>query len=374
MNYSDLVLKDEEKAVFALRSLYRKYGYKQYKVSKFEEYDLYVRNKSFLVSESILTFTDTNGRLMALKPDVTLSIVKNTKDCEGMQKLCYNENVYRVTEHSYGFKEIMQTGLECIGQIDMYSMCEVISLAAKSLEIISKDYILDISHLGIIRGLVEEYISDEGLKRDIYTCIGEKNTHSLKEICQNNGISDEFSEKLSFLINIYLPLPEAVKSLETLEMNEEMGSALKELSEISKMMTLYGLDKNIYVDFSMVNDMSYYNGVIFQGFVKNLPSAVLSGGRYDNLLQKMGKKAGAIGFAVYLDLLERLSPSKDSYDTDVLLIYKDTDSPEAVANAVKMLMSVGNTVRAEKTVTGEIKYKQLIAVKDRGIEIIESND
>ena len=69
------VIKNDERAIFALRSLYRRYGYAQYKMSRFEEYDLYVRNKDFLVSDSVITFTDTNGKLMALKPDVTLSIV-----------------------------------------------------------------------------------------------------------------------------------------------------------------------------------------------------------------------------------------------------------------------------------------------------------
>ena len=75
-----MLLKNDEKAVFALRSLYEKYGYSQFKMSKFEEYDLYVRNKDFLVSDNIITFTDTNGKLMALKPDVTLSIIKNSDD------------------------------------------------------------------------------------------------------------------------------------------------------------------------------------------------------------------------------------------------------------------------------------------------------
>ena len=157
-------------------------------------------------------------------------------------------------------------------------------------------------------------------------------------------------------------------------MNEKMSDALAELEKLKEAMEIYGLDTNIYIDFSMVNDMSYYNGLIFQGFIENLPSSILSGGRYDNLLQKMGKKAGAIGFAIYLDSLEKLYPEKDSFDTDVLLLYKDTDSETSIAHAVKILMSAGNTVRAEKTNTGSIKYRQLAIVKDRGIEIIEIND
>jgi ATP phosphoribosyltransferase regulatory subunit len=107
--FNSNILKNEEKAVFALRSLYRKYGCTPFKMSKFEEYDLYVRNKDFLVSDSVITFTGMNGKLLALKPDVTLSIVKNTKDLpDTVQKVYYNENVYRVSKNTHEFKEIMQ--------------------------------------------------------------------------------------------------------------------------------------------------------------------------------------------------------------------------------------------------------------------------
>ena len=130
MIFSDGVLKSNEKAIYRLRELYQKNGYTLYKVSKFEEYDLYAHNKNFLVSQNVLTFTDTNGKLLALKPDVTLSIIKNIVDQKGITyKLCYNETVYRTSAESDGFREIMQTGLECIGEIDRYSEGEVIMLA-----------------------------------------------------------------------------------------------------------------------------------------------------------------------------------------------------------------------------------------------------
>ena len=144
-------LKYEEQAVFLLRSLYSKYGYKQYKMRKFEEYDLYVQNKDFLISDSVITFTDTNGKLMALKPDVTLSIVKNTKDIDGaVQKVYYDENVYRVSKGTRSYKEIKQAGLECIGDIDSYCVCEVLSLAIRSLLAISKKCVVDVADLAIL--------------------------------------------------------------------------------------------------------------------------------------------------------------------------------------------------------------------------------
>ena len=74
------LLRSEERVVLTLRDLYRRHGYTCFKMSKFEEYDLYGQNKDFLVSDSVITFTDTDGKLMALKPDVTLSIVKNHRD------------------------------------------------------------------------------------------------------------------------------------------------------------------------------------------------------------------------------------------------------------------------------------------------------
>ena len=123
MRLSFDVLRNDELASYELRNLYKTFGYSQYKVGRFEEYDLYAHNKSFLVSENILTFTDTDGKLMALKPDITLSIVKNIPcEKENIHKLYYNENVYRTAPDSHGFKEIMQTGLECIGKIDLYAM------------------------------------------------------------------------------------------------------------------------------------------------------------------------------------------------------------------------------------------------------------
>ena len=136
----DLLLKNEELAVFRLRKIYESYGYSQFKMSKFEEYDFYVKNKDFLTSGNIITFTDTNGKLMALKPDVTLSIVKNGKDEDGLvQKVYYSENVYRVTKSSRSFREITQTGLECVGDLDDYCISEVLTLAKESLAAVSDE-------------------------------------------------------------------------------------------------------------------------------------------------------------------------------------------------------------------------------------------
>jgi len=168
MIFHGLDLQKEEEAVFLLRSLYEKYGFSQYKMNKFEEYDLYVQNKDFLISDGIITFTDTNGKLMALKPDVTLSIVKNSTEEEGcVEKVYYDENVYRVSSGSNSFKEIRQVGIECIGAVDFYQISEVLCLAAKSLKTLSEETVLDISDFGVLTELAEAFEIDPVLKKKL---------------------------------------------------------------------------------------------------------------------------------------------------------------------------------------------------------------
>ena len=120
--------------------------------------------------------------------------------------------------------------------------------------------------------------------------------------------------------------------------------------------------------------MSYYNGVVFQGFVENVPTGVLSGGQYDNLMKKMGRKSGAIGFAVYLDTLERLGLTDKKYDVDTVLLY-DENSPWAdISKAVSELTGAGRSVMAQKSIPESIRYRQLLKLNGKGVEILENND
>ena len=106
------VLSAQERMVLGLRELYEGYGYTRFPMRRFEEYSLYLENKSFLTSERVLSFTNANGKLMALKPDVTLSIVKRAHaERSGVEKLYYNESVYRVSPTDREFTEIEQLGV-----------------------------------------------------------------------------------------------------------------------------------------------------------------------------------------------------------------------------------------------------------------------
>lgn len=373
--FNSNILKNEEKAVFALRSLYRKYGYTPFKMSKFEEYDLYVRNKDFLVSDSVITFTGMNGKLLALKPDVTLSIVKNTKDLpDTVQKVYYNENVYRVSKNTHEFKEIMQTGLECIGNIDVYNIYEVITLAAKSLEAISDSFVLDVSHIGIVSAALDSIGCSRETGKKILTCIGEKNQSGIEKICAENNISSQECKKIISLVGTYGKIEKVIPELRAICDTPELMSALAEFESVCSLLVSCEFSEKINIDFSIATDMRYYNGVVFQGFVENVPTGVLSGGQYDNLMKKMGRKSGAIGFAVYLDTLERLNLTAKKYDVDCVLLYDADCIASDLAEAVNTLVADGKTVMAQQNVPENIKYKQLLKLNGKEVDILENND
>ena len=370
MDTNQLALARIERAVFGLRALYSQYGYAQYKMSKFEEYDLYVRNKSFLVSDHVITFTDMGGKLMALKPDVTLSIVKNSRDLpDKVQKVYYDENVYRVPRGGLSYREIMQVGLECIGDIDSYCVAEVLTLAAKSLAQISKDYVLDVSHLGIVSALIDGMGASEEGRRRILVCVGEKNVHELDDILVDEGIEPQRAELLKRLMTAD---GDCDKTLDMLKA-ECCGDAAKELSDVLAAVRAVLPDGRIRIDFSVVNDMNYYNGIVFKGFVNGIPTSILSGGQYDNLMLKMGKKSGAIGFAVYLDLLDELGNEAAEYDTDVVLLYDAREDVSAVSCAVNRLVASGARVTARKTAPTKLKYKTLMKLENGEVKTLETH-
>ena len=97
---------------------------------------------------------------------------------------------------------------------------------------------------------------------------------------------------------LYGPFEKITEELEQLSINEKTDSAINELKGVYEILKLYGCEKNINIDFSIINDMNYYNGIVFKGYVAGIPSNILSGGRYDNLVHKFGKKAGAIGLSL----------------------------------------------------------------------------
>lgn len=357
-------LKNEERVIYALRSLYGRYGYLPFNMSKFEEYELYVKNKEFLVSDSVITFNDTNGKLLALKPDVTLSIIKNCQDEKGVkQKLYYNENVYRVSGSTRQFKELMQTGLECIGDIDLYDTFEVVSLACASLAEISNSYVLELSHLGILSSLLDNTDKNEEFQGAVMECIKQKNSHEIKSLCEKYGVSEDKAARLCNFVSIYGKADDVLEKLYSYNVDDSFTNAVNELKSIMDLLDGTDYKNNVRIDFSIVNDMNYYNGIVFNGFIEGICETILFGGRYDKMLKKMNKSSSGIGFALYLDLLEGIYKDFTEYDIDTLILYDEAVSISQLDSCVKEYLQNGKRVSAQKSVPTKLRYEEIIDIR-----------
>lgn len=351
----------EDRLVYELSKLYEQYGYRKFCMAKFEEYSFYSDNRDFLSGEGVIAFNNSDGRLMALKPDITLSIVKNARiERNTCTKAYYNENVYRISQETNDYKEIKQSGVELMGNIDSYSIGEIVTLALKSLQKIDSDCVLCLSHMAFISAVLDEMKLPVSAKEQIVFCERNKNSHDLKAICEQYGVEEKYVEYFSALTCLSGRFDEVLQGLRFISMNDATDRACDELEEIYKTLCAASLGGKVQLDLSVVNPSSYYNGIIFSGYVKASPTPVLAGGRYDNLASKIRKGIGAIGFAVYLDNLNLHYPVENETDCDILVLNKSEKSCAALTKAVEAFVEAGNSVRVEKEIPENFRAGKIL--------------
>ena len=322
MEFSIANLQPKERASFALRALYEAAGCRKYHMGRFEEYGLYQENRSFLSSEQVITFTDLDGRLLALKPDVTLSIAKTAQPAPG-ETLCYyyHENVYRPSAESHTFKEISQMGLEMLGAVGEAQVQQAVCLAARSLDALGADWVLEVSHMGYLFGLFDALGVPDAARAKLLEKLREKNAHELRAAAGAAGLADAAADILCSVLDLSGAYAETMGKAAALCKNDAMRAAVAELEALAVPLEKAG--GVIRLDMTLAGEMEYYNGLVFQGYLKALPRPLLKGGRYDLLMQKFTPGAGAIGFAVYLDELDRLSaplPPVQKNSTDRVML------------------------------------------------------
>jgi len=341
-----------------LSKLYEQFGYQKYCMSKFEEYGFYSDNRDFLSTDGIIAFNNSAGKLMALKPDITLSIVKNARTLPHLKaRYYYNENVYRIAEDTHDCKEIKQCGIELLGNVDSVATAEIILLGLKSLEKIDSNFSLIISHIAFVSSALEDAGIMGEQRRKILGFIKRKNRHDMVRWCEENGINDDITDRLLKISSISGNLKEVLPVLKGLITNEKTAAAYDELESICKATEHFNFFNNLRLDLSVLNHLDYYTGILLQGYVKNSPAPVLSGGRYDSLAKKIRGDGGAFGFAVYLDGLNLYYPNKSEFDCDTIILYDKSDS--ALLKAANELCEAGEKVRLEHEIPEGIKANKI---------------
>lgn len=363
-------LYNDELTVLKLRKLYEDCGYKKYRMGKFESYDFYAGNRDFLVGNRIITFSDLNGKLMALKPDVTLSIIKNAdSDKSNRQKLYYTENVYRESKDIHEFKEIFQVGLEVLGEIDLFQTVEILSLAVKSLLEIDSNAILEISHMGYTEGLIDCLSDKKSLRNEIHALLSGKNAHDLIRLAEEHSLP---KNPVNTAVGIMQPKAtneEMLSFEEEYALNTKMSDAVTELKKIYSLLKKSGLSDHIKIDLSVADDPNYYNGILMHGYVNGIPRNILSGGRYDMLMNKMGRKSShAMGFAIYFDALDRRLHTRSKSLTDAFILYDEKSDTETMLELTEKLRAEGESYTAVTSLPENISGIKLFKIDGKDIK------
>lgn len=355
------LLRRDEQVTLMLRSLYERYGYQKFRMNRFEEYDFYAVNRDFLANGQIITFTGLDGKLMALRPDVTLSIVKKAKPTAGgCERLYYTEPVYRPSRDVDEYREAQQIGVEHIGEITPYASVEMVSLAAQSLKLINEECVLDVSHTGYVGGLLASLSVDGGARRAIRRCIEEKNAHGLAAACSD--MPPEDLARLQAVAGLSGPFAETLEAARALATGTEMLAAVEELAQLYDALSRTGEAGPLRLDFSITCDAKYYSGLMLRGYVAGVPRAVLSGGRYDPLLRRMGKAGSAMGFAIYFDELARFFSAEADTAVDTVVLYGPDSDPAQVSQAVRNRAALGLKVWAGTALPENIAYARVVEV------------
>ncbi len=318
--YREANLTNEEITGLALRGLFESNGYHKYRLNKFEEYSLYAENKDFIAGDRVLTFTDLDGRLMALKPDVTLSIIKSLKN-EDLQtrKIYYSENVYRESKEGNSYDEISQMGLEYLGSVKSEEIQQVTSLAQKALALIDSDYRLVLSHMSFVEGILDSMKVDGAVYAHVLKLIRNKNRDGLLKVSEKYKFSREETRRLCAIPQLTGPWDWVIKEAEKWILHEGMKEGLEVLKQLCEKIVAAHPEETVLIDLSMINDIDYYNGVIFRGYVKGSSTHILAGGQYDRAMALLGKNTKGMGFAVYLNEIPQRSLDRGKDDTMITI-------------------------------------------------------
>ena len=351
MSKKDLVLLN-------IRKMYDSYGYKKISLPSFEEYDLYNENKDF-IDRNVLTVMSPNGKLLALRPDITLSVAKKVSKDQSLKysKIYYQENTYNLTKY-VGYEEDEQLGIELIGKESTFLDFEIINLAVKSLDIINKKSMIVLSHAGFISSIFENFDLEYEIKEQILDCINRKNSHDIQKILKRNEHISENVKKLIYKIpELSGNLENIEKELLKYEINDNTKKILSELKQLNSLLMKFYKKSKIIFDFSVVKNLNYYNGIILQGYIEDFPNVILTGGRYDKLFEKFGVDTGAVGFAILTDGLKGYYKDTDKKDFEVLIAYDDSDF-EKLVEIVNDFQKKGLRVRTENIETlGESDFE-----------------
>ena len=315
-----------------LTRLFRQRGYREVSTPDTEFYDLFALTGSAIPQERMVKVWDSSGKLCVLRPDSTTPIARvaatKLRSLPLPQRLYYDQTVYRAgPAHNGGSREIPQCGVELIGAAGPKADLEMIVTAIDALRACGAPrFHVELGHAGFFRDLAARLE------------LGEEGTEQVRALIEGKNFA-----ALSALLAPYAghPAAAALERLSRLFGGEEvLGEAgqlagptqsVDYLRQLWDELSAAGYGQYVRFDLGMVHQIDYYTGVVFRGYVEGAGDAVLSGGRYDKLVEAFGRPAQATGFAVDVDAVASCLPCADLPRLELLIHFGDGELARALA-------------------------------------------
>jgi len=324
--------------------IFEKWGYKEVITPTLEFYETFNYNSQTLREEDMYKFFDNRGRILVLRPDMTIPIARvvetKLKDAELPIKLRYTSNVFRVHESLGGKRnEYTDCGVELIGIEDKKSDLEVLVLALEALKKLGlNDFKLEIGNIGFFNGAFKNLDIDQKHIEVIAQFIEDKNLKNLEDYIDALDIKEEYKKffnKLPWMFGDKNILEEAKK----LAFNNEVKENLEYLEVLYSQLEALGYGENVTFDLGMVPRLNYYTGMIFRGYGEGVGNTLLRGGRYDSLIKSSNNYVPAIGFSIDINsVIENGKLNKNLNEDEKIykIYYSENNRIEAIRKSEEL--------------------------------------
>ncbi|MGF7185566.1 ATP phosphoribosyltransferase regulatory subunit [Desulfitispora alkaliphila] len=331
--------------------VFSSWGYDEVVTPTFEYDKSLVTDTGEDVSQQMYKFFDRDGKILALRPDMTTPIARlvttRLNEEKFPQRLFYLANVFKYENPQAGRqREFYQAGAELIGNQGPAADAEIIALAASCLEVAGlKNFKIGVGQIQLFNGIMEQLNLPEEDIKAIKKAIGKKDLVGLEKLVYNLNISSQEQEYILLLPELH-GNREVIDLAEKANINDKTDKALKNLREIFNILEAYKVTDKVMVDFGVLRGFDYYTGVVFEGYTEGLGFPICGGGRYDNLLGKFGMSQPATGFAVGLERIFLAKGNSGDDCQEKIQVLKGTDYTELIQKAMEMRKK-GERVKVE---------------------------
>lgn len=324
------------------------FGYKDIETPVFEFLEVFSEKVGTTPTKDLYKFFDKDGNILCLRPDFTPSIARCAAKYfveDSMPiRLCYKGRSFvNASEYQGKLKESTQMGVELIEPENntntAASDAEMILLMIKSLIASGiKDFHIAIGQIGYFKGLCNQAgLSDEDVIK-LRDYIEVKNYFGAEELLSSLSVSKDIIDSI---LNVSdLTSVDELRDILSKISNDESKMAINNLLDIVEIINESGYEKYISFDLSLINRFDYYSGVIFRAYTYGVGDAIIKGGRYDDLIDKFGKKSSAVGFVFLIDeIMSALNANKIEMDLEndlTWLVYDADKANLAFAKAAEL--------------------------------------